>query len=275
MGCMKRMFIFGLGYSAGVLATRLCGEGWIVAGTGRIAGKSAVAFDDVAAITKALSKATHILSSIPPDAEQGDPVLNLYREVIKAASAKWIGYLSSTGVYGDTGGAWADERAALAGRRAPRMAADLAWQRLREDACVFRLPGIYGPGRSALERLIEGKAHRIDLPDQIFSRVHVDDIARGIIASFDGPAGVYNLSDDLPAAQNQVIAYAAKLLGKEAPPILSLKEANLSPEAQSFYTENRRISNRKAKRLLGWSPIYPTYRQGLRAIWDEIGRKID
>ena len=99
-------------------------------------------------------------------------------------------------------------------------------------SCVFRLPGIYGPGRSALERLMEGKAHRIDLPGQIFSRVHVDDIAGGIIASFDGPAGVYNLSDDLPAAQNQVIVYAAKLSGKEPPPILSLEEANLSPEAQ-------------------------------------------
>ena len=269
------MFIFGLGYSASVLGARLHGEGWIVSGTGRISGKGVAAFDDAEAITQALSKATHILSSIPPDAEQRDPVLSLYSEAIKAAPAKWIGYLSSTGVYGDTGGAWADESAALAGRRAPRIAADLAWQRLRDDACVFRLPGIYGSGRSALERVATGKAHRIDLPGQIFSRVHVDDIAGGIIASFDGPAGVYNLSDDLPAPQNQVIAYAAKLSGTKPPPILSLDEANLSPEAQSFYTENRRISNRKAKRLLGWRPIYPTYRQGLRAICGETSQKTD
>jgi len=228
-----------------------------------------------ARVAAAISKATHILSSVPPDVEHGDPVLNSYGEAIRVAPAKWIGYLSSTGVYGDTGGAWVDESAALAGRRAPRIATDLAWQRLRDGIRMFRLPGIYGPGRSALERLMEGKAHRIDLPGQIFSRVHVDDIAGGIIASFDGPAGVYNLSDDLPAAQNDVIACAATLLGVEPPAMVSSEEANLSPAARSFYTENRRISNLKAKRLLGWTPIYPAYRQGLRAIRDETSQKID
>jgi nucleoside-diphosphate-sugar epimerase len=129
----------------------------------------------------------------------------------------------------------------------------------------FRLPGIYGPGRSALERVREGKAHRIALPDQVFSRVHVGDIVAGVVASFDGPAGIYNLADDLPCAQNDVIEAACALLGRPAPPLLTLEEAQLSPMARAFYAENRRVANGRAKRLLGWTPHYPTYRDGLRA----------
>ena len=133
-------------------------------------------------------------------------------------------------------------------------------------AHVFRLPGIYGPGRSPLDRVASGAAHRIDLPGQVFSRVHVEDIARGVIAGFAAPAGVYNLADDLPISQNAVIEEASRLLGREPPSLLSLEEANLSAMARAFYAENRRVANGKAKRVLGWRPAFPTYVEGLRAL---------
>ena len=133
---------------------------------------------------------------------------------------------------------------------------------------MFRLPGIYGPGRSALDRVAEGKGHRIDLPGQVFSRVHVDDIASGVVAAFESeaPPGAYNLADDLPTSQNAVIEEAARLLDVPPPPLQTMEEADLSPMARGFYAENRRVANGKAKRLLGWTPRYPTYREGLAAI---------
>lgn len=258
------MLIFGMGYTASRLAVRLRREGWQVMGTRRMSGGDAIAFEDRAAVLTMLGQASHILSSVPPASEGGDPVLEAYGVDIAASPAKWIGYLSSTGVYGDTGGAWVDESAPIgAGRRTARAEADHAWQEL---GSVFRLPGIYGPSRSALERVREGKAHRIDLPDQVFSRVHVDDIVSGVIASFTGPRGTYNLADDLPCSQNVIIEHASALLGLEPPSLLTLDEAGLSPMARAFYAENRRISNRKAKRLLGWHPLYSTYKQGLKAV---------
>jgi nucleoside-diphosphate-sugar epimerase len=265
----NHMLIFGLGYTASHLAEALRGDGWRVTGIKRAAGEGVIAFNDQAAVLSALQIATHILSSVPPVAGEGDPVLTHYGQAINNAPALWTGYLSSTGVYGDVEGAWVDESAALgAGRRSARTDADRTWQGLRGDMRIFRLPGIYGPGRSALDRVSQGKAHRIDLPNQIFSRVHVDDIVSGIIASFAGPAGIYNLADDMPCSQNAVIAFAAALLGRDPPPMQSLLEAQLSPMALAFYAENRRVSNQKAKRLLGWNPLYPTYKQGLRAIWN-------
>ena len=226
----------------------------------------AVAFDYEAAVLTALDNATHILSSVPPMAEGGDPVVQKYGAAIAASAVSWTGYLSSTGVYGDTGGAWVDESAPVGeGRRTARAQADLAWQALRNDVRVFRLPGIYGPGRSALERVTDGKAHRIDMPGQIFSRVHVDDIVDAVCASFDGPAGVYNIADDSPASQNAVIEYACDLLQLEWPPLLSIEVAGLSPMARGFYAENRRVANGKAKRLLNWQPRYAHYRSGLGA----------
>jgi nucleoside-diphosphate-sugar epimerase len=179
-----------------------------------------------------------------------------------ALPGKWLGYLSSTGVYGDTGGAWVDETATTGtGRRIARAEADAQW--LAHGARVFRLPGIYGPGRSALERVREGTARRIDLPGQVFSRVHVADIAAGVQAALDGAPGAYNLADDLPCSQNDVIEHACRLLGAQAPPLQSLEAANLSPMARAFYSENRRIANAKARRELGWRPRYPSYREGL------------
>lgn len=261
---MSKMVIFGTGYSAQVLASRLRSMGWSVCGTGR-AGN--IAFDDEDGVRRALTDATHILSSVPPDKSGGDPVLLRYGALIAGSEAQWIGYLSSTGVYGDTGGAWVDESAPVgAGRRVARVEADLGWQRLDRRVRVFRLPGIYGPGRSALDRVQRGSAHRIDLPEQVFSRVHVDDIAGGVIASFNGPAGIYNLADDLPASQNAVIEEACRLLSLPVPPLQSLEQAGLSPMALAFYAENRRVANGRARRVLGWVPRYPTYREGLRAL---------
>ena len=255
-----------MGYTATRLADWLRADGWLVTGTRRMSGGDAVAFDDEAAVLTALNNATHILSSVPPMGEGGDPVLQKYGAAIAASAVSWTGYLSSTGVYGDTGGAWVDESAPVGeGRRTARAQADLAWQALRNDVRVFRLPGIYGPGRSALERVTDGKAHRIDMPEQIFSRVHVDDIVDAVRASFDGPNGVYNIADDAPASQNAVIEYACDLLQLEWPPLLSIEAAGLSPMARGFYAENRRVANGKAKRLLNWQPRYAHYRLGLGA----------
>jgi nucleoside-diphosphate-sugar epimerase len=266
----NHLLIFGMGYTSSHLATKLRADGWRVTGTRRNADDRNIAFEDEASVNAALTSATHILSSVPPSRSGEDPVLASYGTAIATAPARWTGYLSSTGVYGDAGGAWVDESAAVNGRRAGRNAADLAWQALRPDMRVFRLPGIYGPGRSALERVAEGKAHRIDLPDQIFSRVHVDDIALGIISSLEGPAGVYNLADDLPCSQNQVIETACDLMGLPYPAMQSLHEAELSPMALAFYAENRRVANNKAKRLLGWRPKYATFRAGLAEAFSAI-----
>jgi nucleoside-diphosphate-sugar epimerase len=255
---MKHLFIFGLGYTAGVIARELRQLGWTVAGT----GGGAMPFDDETQVRASLTGASHVLSSVPP-AEGLDPVLDRYGDALKHG---WLGYLSSTGVYGDTGGAWIDESAPTGGgRRSARAEADAEW--LRRGARVFRLPGIYGPSRSALDRVREGKAHRIDLPGQVFSRVHVEDIASGVIAALEAPAGAYNLADDLPCSQNAVIEEACRLAGVPQPPLLSLGEAGLSPAARAFYAENRRVANGKAKRVLGWRPRYPTYREGLRALF--------
>jgi nucleoside-diphosphate-sugar epimerase len=232
-------------------------RGWKVTATGRDAE---LEFEDEAGVRAALGTASHVLSSVPPDAG-GDPVLARYGDALRH---EWLGYLSSTGVYGDTGGAWVDESAATGGgRRTARTQADSAW--LERGSRVFRLPGIYGPGRSAFERLAQGRARRIMLPGQVFSRVHVDDIASGVIAGLEGAPGVYNLADDLPASQNAVIEEACRLMGISPPPLVPLNEARLSPQALAFYSENRRVANGKARRVLGWSPRYPDFREGLRA----------
>ena len=263
---MPHLLVFGPGYTAGRFARRMTTEGWRVTAVRRSAGDRTIALDDDAGIRAAVASATHILSSVPPEGD-ADPVLARHAGALAASPAEWIGYLSSTGVYGDAAGAWVDESAAVgAGRRTARAAADLAWGALHRQARLFRLPGIYGPGRSALDRVREGKAHRIDLPEQVFSRVHVADIVDGLIASLDGPAGVYNLGDDRPASQNAVIEAACDLLGLPWPPLLTLDEAKLSPMARGFYAENRRVANGRAKRLLGWRPRFADYRAGLAAI---------
>ena len=280
-----RLFCFGLGYSARALAGRLVAEGWTVAGTCRSQearqrleadGMAAFLFDrdrplDDAA--GALAGATHILSSVPPDAA-GDGVLDHHASHIRALEGvAWIGYLSTTGVYGDTGGAAVDETATLEptserGRR--RMAAEAVWRCQEPPAHVFRLAGIYGPGRSAIEQVRAGTARRIDKPGHAFSRIHVDDIVAVLRASMQrpDPGRLYNVADDGPAEPAAVTAYASELLGVAPPPLVPFEEAarQMSPLAQSFWRDNRRIDNRRIKEELGVTLTHPDYRRGLAAI---------
>ncbi len=263
---MARLFTFGLGYTARSIAHNMCMLDWKTQGTG---SKGDVAFSNCDAVLRAVDKATHILSSVPPDRMNGgDPVLDAYGD---ALAGKPLFYLSSTGVYGDRAGAWVDEATPTIaqngeGRRNARAEADQAW--LNMGARVFRLPGIYGPGRSALDRVREGKARRIDLAGQVFSRVHVDDIMCGVVAALvqDAPPGAYNIGDDLPCSGNEVTEHACRLLGLEPPQLETLEDANLSEMARGFYMENRRIANGKAKRVLGWSLRFPTYLEGLESL---------
>ena len=258
------LLIFGLGYTASRLARRVRDAGGRITATSRSGAEGTVAIDSVE-LTTAIATATHILSSVPPS-NGADPVLARYATALASAPARWLGYLSSTGVYGDTGGAWADESAPLGGRRAERVAADRGWQALRGDVHVFRLPGIYGPGRSAIDQVLTGRAHRIDVPGQRFSRIHVDDIGTAVLQSFDfGTSGVYNLADAAPAPAHAVVEYACDLLGRPYPPLLPPDSTELSSMALGFYSESRLIATSKAQRELGFTPRFTDYRSGLRS----------
>jgi len=278
-----RLFIFGYGFTGRALARRLRAEGWSVTASHRgpadalIAdGVTPVHVDDRAALVRVLAETRALLVTAPPGPE-GCPGLNTLVPALAQANAfpDWTGYLSTTGVYGDRRGGWVTERSALAAQSvegARRVGAERDWLEVGRGmgltVTVFRLPGIYGPGRSAFDRLREGKARRIVAPGQVFSRIHVDDLAAGLAASIARPraGGVYNLCDDEPAPNPDVIAHAAGLLGMPAPPAIPLAEAGLSPQAQRFYAESKRVSNALAKAELGWRPAYPTYREGLAAI---------
>jgi nucleoside-diphosphate-sugar epimerase len=278
------LFCFGLGYSATFLARQLIAKGWQVTGTCRSRdrqvelsrfGIEAHLFDRdrrIADLPDLLSRATHLLSSVPPD-DKGEPVLDLHRPEIDAAAQRldWIGYLSTTGVYGNRDGGWVDEMSELApsgerGRR--RVAAELGWVALSQPAHLFRLAGIYGPGSSALDTVRDGRAKRIVKPGQIFSRIHVADIARVLEASMarPHPGAAYNVCDDDPAPPSDVIAFAAALLNLPPPPEVPFGQADLSPMARSFYDDNKRVSNSRIKRELGVALQYPSYRVGLPAI---------
>jgi nucleoside-diphosphate-sugar epimerase len=281
-----RLFCFGLGYVAQALAARLGGKGWKIGGTVRDADKAMALAAKGIAVTvfdrdrppdgSALVGATHILPSIPPDG-QGDPVLDACSGML-AAMAKnlsWVGYLSTTGVYGDRGGGLVDETTPVApgnDRSRRRAAAESAWlelgRRIAVPTHVFRLAGIYGPGRSTLDQMRTGSARRIEKPGQVFSRIHVDDIAAVLAASIARPdaGAIYNVADDEPAAPADVVAFAAELLGLPSPPLVPFEQAALSPMSQSFFAENRRVSNARIKRDLGVTLRYPTYRDGLRAL---------
>jgi nucleoside-diphosphate-sugar epimerase len=273
---MSHLLIFGLGYTATRLTAALRALGWRVTGITRDGREGSLRWGD-ADILRAIDTATHILSSVPP--ATGDPVLNQYGPILCKWRGQWLGYLSTTGVYGDTQGAWVDEESALglSARSSPRSAAEGAWRDLSAQAPVhiFRLPGIYGPfGRSALDRVREGRAHRIaNIGAHMFCRIHVDDIVGTLIASLVKPAvqqAIYNVSDDEPAPGNDVIEFACDLLHQAYPPLLPLHEANLVPIARSFYTSGwRRVRNDKIKRDLGVVLRYPTYREGLVACLHE------
>jgi nucleoside-diphosphate-sugar epimerase len=277
------LFCFGLGYTALALARRLQAEGWRIAGTCREAarqeelarlGIEAWTFDrnrPLADPAAALAGCTHLLSSVPPD-DAGDPVLEVHGSAIAARrDLSWAGYLSTTGVYGDRQGGWVDETSELrptGPRGRHRVAAEAAWSALGVPVHIFRLAGIYGPGRSAFDALRAGRAQRIDKPGQVFSRIHRDDIVQVLRASMTRPrtGGIYNLCDDDPAAPVDVVAYAASLLGQAPLPLVPFGEAKLSEMARSFYDDNKRVRNDRIKQELGVRLTYPDYRAGLAAI---------
>ena len=279
-----RLFIFGLGYS-GLEIARLAGAaGWQVAGTVRDAGKARQytaegsethPFDGTAPLaTETLAKATHVLCTIAPGTT-GDPALKFCAPDLR--ETRWFGYLSTTGVYGDAGGSWVDETAPTRPglpRSLQRLAAERAWQVMAFEAGaaldIFRLPGIYGPGRSAIDQVKAGTARRIDRPDHPFSRIHVADIASTVLAALTKPSrgAIYNVADDLPAPTADVVAYACELLALPAPPLIPWAEIapTLSDMARSFYAESRKVKNDRIKQELGVTLRYPTYREGLQAI---------
>ncbi|MFV2051468.1 SDR family oxidoreductase [Aliiroseovarius sp. YM-037] len=278
---MSHLLSFGHGYSARALARLLLPQGWAITGTTRSADKTdALKAEGVTSliwpgddITPALDTATHLLISAGPT-EDGDPVLNELRGSIteRAGQFKWVGYLSTTGVYGDHGGAWVDENTPLSpsterGHR--RAGAEAAWRAIPDlPLHIFRLAGIYGPGRGPFAKVRAGKARRVIKPGQVFSRIHVDDIAQILAASIAQPNSdaVYNVCDDDPAPPEDVIAHAADLLGLPLPPAVDYDTAEMTPMAQSFYAENKRVRNDRIKNELGVTLKYPSYRDGLSAL---------
>ena len=293
---MPQLFCFGLGYSARVIARKLIEQGWRVAATTRDAEKADALrgdgitpyrFNDAQGLSnlaEAMEGVTHLLSSIPPDA-QGDPAIlrhgRALAEVFKGSALRWVGYLSTIGVYGDHQGRWIDEDCPvtpLSRESRQRVRAEEQWREFGRSvgvpAHLFRLPGIYGPGgRSQIDALRAGRARRIVKPGQVFNRIHVDDLADVVIASMQRPGGssVFNVTDDAPAPANEVVAYAARLLGIDPPPEVAFEDADLPPFALHFYAECKRVRNDRIKEELGVKLRYPTYREGLAAILASTG----
>lgn len=276
---MNTLLSIGHGYSAQALAHLLMPQGWRIIATTRSPEKAAaLRVQGIEAILwpgsdLPLDQATHLLTSVAPDAT-GDPVLRAHAAQIAAAAPhlKWTGYLSTVGVYGDHQGGWVDEDTALTpstARGQARVAAEAAWQAVPGlHPHIFRLAGIYGPGRGPFEKVRDGSARRIIKPGQVFSRVHVDDIAQVLAASIarPDPGRVYNVCDDDPAPPQDVLSQAAHLLGLPAPPEVPYDAAAMSPMARSFYAESKRVRNDRIKRELGVRLIHPDYRAGLAAL---------
>jgi nucleoside-diphosphate-sugar epimerase len=272
-----KLLIFGLGYSATSIRQAARAAGFHVVGTRRnpAGDEDVIAFDTAG---PELANTTHLLSSVPPD-DQGDPVLRRYGAAIAAApSLRWIGYLSTTGVYGDHGGAWVDETTVVvphSDRARRRVAAEGEWAGFAPTRAVdiFRLAGIYGPGRSVFDDLRAGQARRIIRPGHAFGRIHRDDIAAAVLTAMQqdrppGQARIFNLSDDVPAESAEVMLEAAALLGVPPPPPIPFDQAvaTMSPMARSFWADHRRVSSRLTQQALGLTWRYPSFREGLRAI---------
>ena len=286
------LLIFGLGYSGRTIARAAVAAGYSVTATtrGAAAPEPGVTLTPFNHAHAAIEAATHIIATAAPD-EHGDPVLARYHAALEAAPhLRWIGYLSTTGVYGDAGGAWVDETTKPhpgSERTRRRVAAEQAWQHLtRSDSgkvlaaeeewdfaiAIFRLAGIYGPGRSMLDDLRAGQGRHVVKPGHLFGRIHRDDIAQGVLAAIRLEAdGIFNFSDDEPAASADVVCEAARLLGMEPPPPVPFAEAakTMSPMALSFWADNRKVLAERTKRALGIDWRYPTYREGLSAILAE------
>ena len=273
---MNTLLSIGHGYSAQALARRLLPQGWQIIGTTRTeAGAKALRATGIEALvwpeadlSDALAKATHLLTSVAPG--DSDPVLQAIGPQIARSALKWVGYLSTTAVYGHHNGDWVDETTALApttARGAARVQAEADWTALGLPLHIFRLAGIYGPGRGPFEKVRDGTARRIHKAGQVFSRIHVDDIAHVLHAALQRPhPGVYNVCDDDPASPEDILGLAADMLGLPPPPIVPYEQAEMTPMARSFYAENKRVRNDRIKTVLGVTLDYPTYREGLAAI---------
>ncbi|MEM9966528.1 MAG: SDR family oxidoreductase [Pseudomonadota bacterium] len=282
----KVLLSFGHGYSAKALAPHLLSDGWRIFGTTRSEEKRAdIAATGVEALKwpgedlkDILATADHLLISAAPNPE-GDPVLMAFGKEIAAHARRlrWVGYLSTTGVYGDHAGAWVDEHTALnpATKRGQlRVEAETAWRDIPDlPLHIFRLAGIYGPGRGPFAKVRKGTARRIIKAGQIFSRIHVEDIAQALLLSIASPTpgSIYNLCDDEPAPPEDVIAHAAALLSLPIPPAVAFEEAEMTPMARSFYAESKKVRNDLIKKELGWKPIYPNYRTGLTSLLASSG----
>lgn len=278
----RNLFIFGYGYAAAALAKELRGSDWIISGTSRDAVKRAacaplgIRLVDFSEAEEALADATHVLCLIPPAQVGGDPALKQFRSALQEAPhLRWLGYGSTTGVYGDAKGAWVDEetppnpenlRARLR-RDAEQAWAKLGYQR-KLPVAVFRIAGIYGPGRSALDQLRDGKARRIDKPGHMFSRIHVEDIASIIAAAMAREAGgIFNLADEYPCPAREVVEYAAELSGLSLPPLEAFNPDELTPMSREFYSASRRVKAARAASVLGYRFRYPSFREGLQTQW--------
>jgi nucleoside-diphosphate-sugar epimerase len=273
---MNTLLSIGHGYSAQALARRLLPQGWQIIGTTRTeAGAATLRATGVQALVwpgadlgAALAQATHLLTSVAPG--DGDPVLQAIGPQIAASQLQWVGYLSTTAVYGHHNGDWVDETTPLApttARGAARVQAEADWTALGLPLHIFRLAGIYGPGRGPFEKVRDGSARRIHKAGQVFSRIHVDDIAHVLHAALLRPhPGIYNVCDDDPASPEDILGLAAELLGLPPPPIVPYEQADMTPMARSFYAENKRVRNDRIKTVLGVKLDYPTYREGLAAI---------
>ena len=287
-----RAFFFGLGYSSQASAQLLAKSGQFVDTLGTVrttdkanrltqGGLSAVVFDGTAPgpdVAAALRKSTHVVVSIAPD-ETGDVVLRQHRADLDAMpDLQWLCYYSTVGVYGDFDGGWVDESAPLVPRNLRsdfRVRAEEEWidyARARGvPLCILRLAGIYGPGRSSFDRLAEGTARRVVKPGQVFNRIHVADIARvTMLAAEQRLSGIFNMADDEPAPPQDLITYAAGLMGMEPPPEIPFERAEMTPMARSFYRDNKRVSNGAIKTALGIDLLFPNYRTGLDAIWKDF-----
>lgn len=282
----KKLFCFGYGYTCDYLAHYLMQQGWQVGGTTRDPDKRAFLrsrgikahlFDyehPLGDPDSILDGTTHLLISTPPD-DEGDPTYLMHaQDVLGIRSLEWVGYLSTTGVYGDRDGGTVDENSEIRPnnqRGSRRVRAEQQWFSLFYQAGIplhiFRLAGIYGPGRSALDSVRAGVARRINKPGQVFNRIHVEDIIQVLLASMDkpNPGAAYNLADDDPVPSHEVILYACELLGITPPPLMPYDEADMAPIARSFYKDNKRVLNNRIKQELGVHLKYPDFRKGLEA----------
>ena len=277
----KTLLSIGHGFSARALAARLVPQGWRIVGTTRSPDKAdAIADTGVepvvwpgADLGALIAQFPNVLVSAGPDSA-GDPVLNAVEDAVTRAAPdlRWVGYLSTTGVYGDHDGDWVDEDTPLTPstkRGRARVTAEARWQAISDlPLHIFRLAGIYGPGRGPFAKVRAGTARRIIKQGQVFSRIHVEDIAQALELSLQrpDPGAVYNLCDDDPAPPQDVIAHAAELLGLPVPPAIPFDQADMTPMARSFYAESKKVRNDRIKQALGWAPQFPTYRAGLAAL---------